>query len=94
MKRIMIDVTAEHIAIGIPEKCESCPIALALIAAVPELGMPRVFEEEIHFLRTEGHRTYRRIVNTPYRVEAWVKRFDKTGSAQPFRFRLELPDDE
>ena len=81
-KTIRIEVTAEDIAAGKPDKCRECPIALAAIrAGIPEANV----KKRCIFVAP----TVR--VLLPDAAQRFIDDFDEFREVEPFSFDLELP---
>ena len=82
----VISVTAEHIAVGDREDCETCPVALAIAQAIPDLTYVSVGPEG---LIAKSCRSEREIfVDLPREVQEFIWDFDDGGTPGPFTFEL------
>jgi hypothetical protein len=96
-----ITVTAEHIAEGKPDNCRDCPVALAILAAMPDARRVSVMQS------LEG-RTYTQIrvipdstrpanrttleADLPAEVARFVRAFDHGEPVEPFSFTVDIPE--
>lgn len=85
-----VNVTAEHIAEGIRQDCERCPVALAIAAALPDLRYISVLSRAIIVL-PRGRDFIN--IDTPRAVRKFVRDFDAGygDPVEPFSFDLEYP---
>lgn len=83
-----VSVTAEHILIGDRQDCESCPVALAIAQAFPDLTYVSVDTDIISVQAVEGGRTY---LDVPCEVVDFVLDFDAGCDVEPFTFELDYP---
>lgn len=93
--KVIFDVTAEKIARGIRNVCNSCPVALAGDDAMEKLGvigMTTVGRLRISML---GNGTDDLIydVETPECARRFIDYFDAGRTVYPFSFPLEIPDE-
>jgi hypothetical protein len=85
----IVVVTTEHIERGEPENCERCPVALAIMDALPAAGVPSVGPSEVAFRVADDMWTD---VHLPPEVSDFIESFD--GGATdigPFSFDLDYP---
>jgi hypothetical protein len=87
---VTITVTAEHIDAGwrwTGEKCEECPVALAIRAALP-------FASQVVVTGLFA-RVYRNVMNARLRLPAeaarFIAAFDNGNDVEPFKFAVEVP---
>jgi hypothetical protein len=85
--RYEISVTQLHIDTGTQQNCESCPIALAITAVVPELvgigvGSMKVV---LYF----GKKRPKEMGILPFAAADFIGRFDNGDSVEPFSFTLD-----
>lgn len=99
---VLISVSAEDIARGEREECETCPIALAIRRVVPGTNV------EVHYAwvgfgdrytwRTTPENGDRMLVPQrvplPWKAREFVDRFDAGEPVEPFEFHLDVPEDE
>lgn len=78
---LIIEVTAEDIKNGVPEKACSCPIALAIDRAIPG-ARAEVFGMEAFICGVP--------VCLPVICKLFVELFDSGGPVYPFTFSLDL----
>ena len=84
-----INVTAGHIARGEPENCEACPVALAIMDALPSAGVPSVGPSEVTF-RVAVDKWVD--IDLPRAVSDFIETFDGgTADVEPFTFELDYP---
>lgn len=92
---IVISVTAGHIAEGRPGNCSECPIALAVIAAFPDIEVIEVKADQV----TESAwikawpSWSAAFVNIPLPHEAYefIRAFDDSGAVEPLSFTVDYP---
>ena len=85
---ITIDVTQEHIDMGLPMAPDYCPVALAMLGA--GLDAPTVNVDRIHWEGVDdmGHLLYTR-ARVPADVAHFVNKFDAgIKQLRPFTFTL------
>lgn len=90
-----VNVTREHIAKGEPCMCSRCPVALALLAAIPAADEAIVYllddtcggGAEGTVWATGG---YQLRLTLPPEVKDFILAFDGGGSASPFSFEAEV----
>ena len=88
-RKILVQVTAEDIANGVPHKYTGCPVALAVKRA-SGLGYVSVGKVSMLLERSADHHPDR--ISAPLSVQRFVRRFDKNPlKAKPFNFFLLLP---
>jgi len=86
-----IEVTEDHIALGLVGSCAQCPVALAVKSILREGYGARVTVKMISIIRgAQCHTQY----EVPKNVSDFIARFDLRGSGdrlpKPFSFDLEL----
>lgn len=86
-----ITVTADHIAEGIPGECTECPIALAIVEALPELTEVAVYTDRIGIWTERPPGLGFIEVVLPAEAAAFIEAYDGTMDAQPFTFELDYP---
>ena len=85
-----INVTAEHIERGEPENSEHCPVALAIMDALPQAGVPCVGSSEVTFRAADDRWVD---VGLPDEVSVFIETFDDgTDNVGPFTFELDYPE--
>ncbi len=82
-----ISVTAEHIAKGEPENRERCPVALAIMDALPNATAIEVTGTLLSISHGEQFFTTR----LPPKASEFVRDFDDSEPVQPFTFDLDYP---
>ena len=83
-----LQVTSEHIALGVPAEAAACPVALAMKGVVE--GTPKVYPKET-VIHNDPITTW--IHNTP-ELANWINRFDQGGYAYgPAPITLEVTED-
>jgi len=82
-----VSVTAAHIAEGLRDSCELCPVALAIREALPHAGAIYVDSRHVTFGR-RGHWTE---VDLPDAVTSFIEAFDRGTGGWPFTFELDYP---
>jgi hypothetical protein len=82
---VKIRVTWDHIKRGCREFCWCCPVALAVLAAIPGSGPSVILEIDLTY------RGRRYSIETPDEVLDWMTRFDRGQQMQLFEFELPLP---
>jgi hypothetical protein len=84
-----INVTAEHIARGEPENCERCPVALAIMDALPGAGVPEVGPSQVTFRVADDKWAD---IDLPQAAGDFIETFDGgTADVEPFTFDLDYP---
>jgi len=82
-----ITVTAEHIARGVADSCDHCPVALAIREALPH--GPGLWVDSAHVtVGKPGHWTE---VDLPDTVTHFIEAFDGGDPVRPFTFDLDYP---
>ena len=89
---IRVRVTQEDIDAGVRGDCTSCPVALALLRAVPGAYEAAVDGPHFDLAMVDGPNLYD--VPLPRRVAWAIARFDFSGTMSPFEFDLSLPTTE
>jgi hypothetical protein len=92
MRTVEISVTADHIARGEQRNCERCPIALALLEAVPYAPLIEVNagHADIHHLGAE-HEGMPCML--PDEALDFIQGFDEGADwVGPFTFTLQVPE--
>lgn len=91
---MMISLTEEHIKSGVRKSYSSCPIALALTAAIPaELQPVRVLPTAVVYRWGRWSENPVR-VSLPNSAQKFIRDFDDDDgeiTPQPFSFEVELP---
>jgi hypothetical protein len=85
--KLTVHVTAEDIRLGVPSRCDICPVALAASRAA---GRPvEVGEDWIDFADCKriGHATA-----LLWPARAFIANFDMNGTVEPFSFTVELKE--
>ena len=85
-----ITVTAQHIAAGVREDCENCPIALAILEAFPGVGYVAVGPGTCTIAPADGP-TGATDVDLPESALNFIWDFDDGGHPKPFTFTLDYP---
>ena len=85
MKRQLINVTKENIAIGQSVSSSNCPVALAINSQTSSTS--RVGVRVIDTFTINGY--YYKSYKVPTRVRAFINRFDRNKPVKPFNFYLE-----
>lgn len=84
-----VNVTAGHIAEGLRDSCELCPVALAIRQAFPRAGAVYVDSTYVTF----GHRGSWTEVGLPDAATQFIEAFDRDDPAPPpFTFELDYPE--
>ena len=85
--RLAIDVTSRHIAIGLSDNCEECPVALS----IAEMGFFEVNANHctIRFSESYGSPSFW-VATTPDEVRNFMYAFDAGKPIEPFSFELKL----
>jgi hypothetical protein len=91
-----VSVTREHIAAGQPE-CEwGCPIALAIIDAIPDIAAISVNGGDIGTADIRLHDGRVLPLNLPEEARLFISDFDGLdephATIQPFTFELDYPE--
>jgi hypothetical protein len=81
---LKIQVTGEDIANGKPDDCESCPIALAMKRAIPDLDWIEV-DGDAQWGTTDGGFGTR----FPEVAKNFIRAFDSGDPVKPFEFECE-----
>lgn len=96
MDKIKIQVTQEDINKGISGNCTECPIALAVLRALPHFQMVRVGHDMIHcwvfaedkekgrWHYNAGNRTY----DIPREAQDFIRDYDRDRPVEPFEFEI------
>ena len=89
LTEVTVTVTQEHIDRGTPKVCARCPIALALLDAVPDTGAVSVMADTASFFTDDGVWFQ---FDLPGEAIEFIERFDETGrdSVSPFTFTAEV----
>jgi hypothetical protein len=82
-----ISVTAAHIARGVRDDCENCPVALAIRDAIPDVKLVAVDGNRATFA---GRYDWIDI-ELPLAVGEFIGNFDDGGTVGPFSFDLDYP---
>ena len=84
-----ISIKAKHLANGVPGDCEHCPVALAILDAIPGPIDVMVGPDEISISRGDLWIPFR----VPQEVVAFIRAFDDGGNeaVDPFTFELDYP---
>ena len=86
-----ITVTARHIAAGVREDCENCPIALAILESIPGIGYVAVGPGTCT-IGADGRDTGTGTdVDLPESALNFIWDFDDGGHPKPFTFTLDYP---
>ena len=90
MRTAEIPVTARHIACGVPKNCLRCPIALAILDAVPDIPEFEVNENHVHYFIPDTSE----FLTVPLDASAqeFIVTFDDGVEVEPFTFTLEVPE--
>ena len=91
MRTVVVEVTAEDIAKGKREDCESCPIACALLRAA---GTPRAFIDGNEMAAGDWDGVFPLVeqrVPVPPDAAGFIADFDDGRLVKPFTFTVELP---
>lgn len=98
MTAVTVAVTPEHIATGVPGDCQYCPIALAILDAIPAATHAEVWwaygpgDEEgagAAVWLARGTLTHRLGED----ADAFVRAFDDRQPAEPFTFTITIPEE-
>jgi hypothetical protein len=87
-KRIKVDVTREHIEVGLKKDCGSCPVALAIRSAIPNCAYVSVDPNRATVLPVAG-KPLRRIP-LPRTARDFISAFDHGWFGATISFELEL----
>ena len=97
--RVKVHLTQHHISRGVANDCDSCPVALAIMGALPGVSRVDVGEAGMDLHNRMVTRFYRgprdaigTAVYTPKAVVNFVKAFDDGHEVEPFTFTLRVPD--
>lgn len=85
--RVTVSVTAEHIAEGEREQCETCPVALAVKDAFPGALLVSVNGWTIRIC----FRDRDVLVRLADEAGDWIAAFDNCCPVSPFTFEIEIP---
>lgn len=80
-RTVVVEVTAEDIAAGVPSNCRSCPIAVAIKRH--GFNNPWVDNSRLCFGQSE--------VRPPRAAREFMEEFDAGIDVKPFAFTVELP---
>lgn len=86
MRTVTVTVTAEDIASGEREKCERCPIALALRRAT---GEPKAYADAVMLAAISADENWFKGA-TPDKAFRFMCEFDGKKPVEPFTFTVEL----
>jgi hypothetical protein len=86
-----INVTAGHIAEGVPGECGECPIALAIAEAVPGAAEVAVYASHVSIWKPRGRGRERERARLPEVAVAFIEHFDRIHDGEPFTFELDYP---
>lgn len=94
VEKIRVEVTAEDIAKGVPQECNSCPVAIAVGRACPAAVKVGVDGATIDIyaawdVESDAKSEYV-VARTPREVNEFIKRFDNGDPVGPFSFDLEV----
>lgn len=84
--KMTIKVTSEHIAKGLINNCEECPIAQSIL----EMGFDAIDVNYCTIKFSENDmRSSQYIAPTPDEVSDFMRAFDNSQKVEPFSFELE-----
>jgi hypothetical protein len=91
-EKVTITVTQDHINEGWPCNCGRCPVALALIAAIPGAGLADVWVEDDEARAVIWLDDERSTLNLRLPAEAhdFIAAFDGGSPVSPFAFEAEV----
>jgi len=84
-----VSVTADHIAMGDRENCETCPVALAIAETFADLTYVSV--DPGGLIAATGLPGREIFVDLPREVQEFIWDFDDGDPVEPFTFELDYP---
>jgi len=88
MTAATIPVTAAHLAAGVKNKCDCCPVALAFLAAFPSAGRVSVN----YYLIVAWFGGIRVEIGLPAGARERIHAIDGGQQVAPFEFEIEIPE--
>lgn len=85
---VRVRVTQEDIDAGVRDDCNRCPLALAVMRAVPQAKMAVVTYASVKLVMDA---TTLVTAKLPDRATLAIVEFDSSGTMSPFEFDLPLP---
>ena len=99
MIKVSINLEQRHINQGTKNECRDCPVALALLEALPGASLVtvgaagmNVGNKMITRLYHGPHDVHGTAVYTPQAVVRFIHAFDDGHEVEPFTFNLTVPD--
>ena len=83
-----ITVTMQHIAAGVRDNCEQCPVALAIMKAFPDACCVAVGPDTCTIETPGGGKAD---VELPESALRFIWDFDDGAAVQPFTFTVDYP---
>lgn len=87
---VTVSVTQEHIDAGKPRTCWTCPIALAITAAIPGTLSVDVMNPDLGFALIIGDDGSAEDMQLPIEARDFILRFDAGLPVDPFTFTAEV----
>lgn len=87
MTTVTVPVTQKHIYDGEPGNTCACPVALAILDAIPGLCEASVAEREADLMWPDGHGE---TVTLPLAAREFIACLDDGGPVSPFTFIIEI----
>ena len=94
MTEVTVNVTQKHISEGRPCACIDCPVALAILDAMPDVtGVEVLWDVDGYSVvaELEMRDETRKVVTLPAEAEAFVTALDDGDPVEPFTFTMEVP---
>jgi hypothetical protein len=88
-RTVTVNVTQEHIDMGVRESCTHCPVGRALADAFPEAN---VFANGATFDIYPWGSDEQIRIDLPGEAEDFIVRFDDDGYGEPFSFTVNVPE--
>jgi hypothetical protein len=89
---LSINVTQEDIERGQRHECDLCPIALALLRAIPGANV-EVVPSKVWILPAGKREPFGwELARLPDEAQSFMTKFDLGWAVEPFTFDLEVPD--
>jgi hypothetical protein len=88
---ITVSVTHDDIAKGVAADCHLCPVARAVIRALP--GVPELSVGSMWLYRDGAPLRGQQMCSLPLAAVDWIEEFDGHNPVEPFEFVLDVPAD-
>jgi hypothetical protein len=90
MTEVTVTVTREHIDRGAERTCDRCPVALAIMAAVPGLSFVEVMSPELGYALLFGMDSDVGDMDLPGSAKQFIRDFDAGRPVRPFTFTAQV----